>query len=172
MNSVQHHAPKEPSTTREYILLCAGCLAVGREDGIVEVWDLLDRCHEPVMACTVAVAAVTSLCFSPAEEKSDSNAKIASHRQYLAAGACCNLHMHEGVGQSASSVCSSKVISQRCADCRGKSVLVQQSAGFCSENKEAIVQWHIPCPCFPCRQQCRAAAPLGGASTPPQTASQ
>ena len=83
---------------------CAGCLAVGREDGIVEVWDLLDRCHEPVMACTVSVAAVTSLCFSPAEEKSDSNAKIASHRQYLAAGACCNLHMHEGPEQSASSV--------------------------------------------------------------------
>ena len=68
--------------------LCAGCLASGREDGIVEVWDLLDRWNEPVISCTVSMAMVTSLCFSPPEEQPDSSAKYASHKQYLAVGGC------------------------------------------------------------------------------------
>lgn len=66
--------------------LRAGCLASGREDGIVEVWDLLDRCHEPVISCTISMAMVTSLCFSPPDEQPDNGAKPASHKQYLAVG--------------------------------------------------------------------------------------
>ena len=54
----------------------------------MEVWDLIDRCHEPVISCTVSMAMVTSLCFSPPEEGPDSSAKPASHKQYLAVGRC------------------------------------------------------------------------------------
>ena len=69
-------------------VVITGCLATGREDGIVEVWDLLDRSHEPVISCTVSMAMVTSLSFSTPDEQPDSSAKPASHKQYLAVGKC------------------------------------------------------------------------------------
>ena len=52
----------------------------------MEVWDLLDRCHEPAITCTISMAMVTSLCFSPPDEEPDNTAKPASHKQYLAVG--------------------------------------------------------------------------------------
>ncbi len=55
----------------------------GRADGIVEAWDLLDRSHEPVLATTVATAAVTSLCFSPAAAAAAMGRSV---QQLLAAG--------------------------------------------------------------------------------------
>ncbi len=57
----------------------------------MEVWDLLDRWNEPVISCTVSMAMVTSLCFSPQEEQPDSSAKPASHKQYLAVGRCSGM---------------------------------------------------------------------------------
>ena len=45
-------------------------LFVGREDGVLEVWDLLDRSHEPVLVSTPSAAAITSLAFSPASTPS------------------------------------------------------------------------------------------------------
>ncbi|KAK9826349.1 hypothetical protein WJX81_000804 [Elliptochloris bilobata] len=42
-----------------------GVIFVGREDGVLEVWDLLDRSHEPVLVATPSAAAISSLAFSP-----------------------------------------------------------------------------------------------------------
>ena len=58
---------------------------MGREDGVLEVWDLLDRSHEPVLIATPSAAAITSLAFSPASTSSGSSARPV--RQLLALGA-------------------------------------------------------------------------------------
>ena len=63
----------------------AGVLFVGREDGVLEVWDLLDRSHEPVLIATPSAAAITSLAFSPASTSPGSSARPV--RQLLAIGA-------------------------------------------------------------------------------------
>lgn len=63
----------------------AGVLFVGREDGVLEVWDLLDRSHEPVLMATPSAAAITSLAFSPSSTSSGSSARPV--RQLLALGA-------------------------------------------------------------------------------------
>ena len=44
----------------------AGVLYLGRADGVLEVWDLLDRSHEPSMTANPTSSAITSLSFSPA----------------------------------------------------------------------------------------------------------
>ena len=72
-----------------------GCLAAGREDGLVEIWDLVDRSHEPIITCTVSMAVVTSLSFSLPEDKDRAASGSASHRQYLAVGRCCAASPHE-----------------------------------------------------------------------------
>eukprot|EP00891_Asterochloris_glomerata_P001605 jgi/Astpho2/1605/e_gw1.00028.2.1_t len=43
-----------------------GVLYLGRADGVLEVWDLLDRSHEPSMTANPTSSAITSLSFSPA----------------------------------------------------------------------------------------------------------
>lgn len=43
-----------------------GVLYLGRADGVLEVWDLLDRSHEPSMTGNPTSSAITSLSFSPA----------------------------------------------------------------------------------------------------------
>jgi len=60
-------------------------LFVGRADGLVEAWDLLERSHEPVLLSAASTAAVTALCFSPAAPP-DSAAKGRSPQQLLAVG--------------------------------------------------------------------------------------
>ncbi|KAK9850456.1 hypothetical protein WJX84_004573 [Apatococcus fuscideae] len=42
-----------------------GVLFAGREDGVLEVWDLLERSHEPVLTAQPSVAGIASLAFSP-----------------------------------------------------------------------------------------------------------
>ena len=44
----------------------AGVLFAGREDGVLEVWDLLERSHEPVLTAQPSAAGIASLAFSPA----------------------------------------------------------------------------------------------------------
>lgn len=68
------------------ILDCeAGVLFVGRADGLLEVWDLLERSHEPVLVSAASTAAVTVLRFSPAAP-TDSAPKGRSTQQLLAVG--------------------------------------------------------------------------------------
>ena len=43
----------------------AGVLFAGREDGVLEVWDLLERSHEPVLTAQPSAAGIASLAFSP-----------------------------------------------------------------------------------------------------------
>ncbi|KAK9820498.1 hypothetical protein WJX72_010908 [[Myrmecia] bisecta] len=43
-----------------------GVVFVGRADGVLEVWDLLDRSHEASMTAAPTSTAITSLAFSPA----------------------------------------------------------------------------------------------------------
>ena len=62
----------------------AGVLFAGRDDGVLEVWDLLDRSHEPVLIATPSAAAITSLAFSPSSTSSGSSARPV--RQLLALG--------------------------------------------------------------------------------------
>lgn len=46
--------------------MAAGVLYVGRSDGVLEVWDFLDRSHEPSLVAAPSSTALTSLQFSPA----------------------------------------------------------------------------------------------------------
>ena len=56
------------SVATPFWLTCpsAGVLYLGRADGVLEVWDLLDRSHEPSMTANPTSSAITSLSFSPA----------------------------------------------------------------------------------------------------------
>ena len=67
-----------------------GVVYLARVDGVLEVWDFLDRSHEPVSSMTVCAGAIASLSFNPA------SATVAGPTsrpapQLLAAGAA---HMH------------------------------------------------------------------------------
>ena len=42
----------------------AALMVAGRGDGLLEVWDLLDRSHEPILTMLVAGVALTGLAFS------------------------------------------------------------------------------------------------------------
>lgn len=45
--------------------LLAGVVLLGRLDGKLEIWDLLDRTHVPVVVASVSPAALMALAFSP-----------------------------------------------------------------------------------------------------------
>ena len=47
------------------VALRAGVLFLSRVDGVLEVWDLLDRTHEPVATMQMCTVAATGLSFSP-----------------------------------------------------------------------------------------------------------
>ena len=42
-----------------------GLVFAGREDGALEVWDLLERSHEPILTAQPSAAGIASLAFSP-----------------------------------------------------------------------------------------------------------
>lgn len=44
----------------------AGVIYAARADGVLEVWDLLDRSHEPSMTAAPCTTPITYLAFSPA----------------------------------------------------------------------------------------------------------
>lgn len=44
----------------------AGVIYVARADGVLEVWDLLDRSNEPSMTAAPCTTPITYLAFSPA----------------------------------------------------------------------------------------------------------
>jgi hypothetical protein len=46
--------------------LAAGVIYAARADGVLEVWDLLDRSHEPSMTVAPCTTPITYLAFSPA----------------------------------------------------------------------------------------------------------
>ena len=61
---------------------CADCIligvvVIGKSDGSLDVWDLVDRSHEPNMSVNVSSAAVTSIEFGKPDK---------SGRQLLAVG--------------------------------------------------------------------------------------
>lgn len=58
----------------------AGVLALGRADGAIEMWDLLDQCHKPSLVYQLGNDAVTSLEFWSAKNAASSTP------QYLGAG--------------------------------------------------------------------------------------
>jgi hypothetical protein len=43
----------------------AGVILLGRLDGKLEIWDLLDRLHMPVIVAPITPSAILSLAFSP-----------------------------------------------------------------------------------------------------------
>jgi len=53
----------------------AAVLFIGRTDGMMDIWDLLDRSHEPSMTVSVTAASVTSMEFT-----------TSANRQLLAVG--------------------------------------------------------------------------------------
>jgi len=66
----------------------AAVLFAGREDGVLEVWDLLDRSHEPSLLAAPSAAAITSLAFTPASIGSAAGAaSVRAAQQLLAVGA-------------------------------------------------------------------------------------
>jgi len=66
----------------------AAVLFAGREDGVLEVWDLLDRSHEPSLLAAPSAAAITSLAFTPALVSSAAGAaSMRAAQQLLAVGA-------------------------------------------------------------------------------------
>ena len=66
----------------------AAVLFAGREDGVLEVWDLLDRSHEPSLLAAPSAAAITSLAFTPASVGSAAGAaSMRAAQQLLAVGA-------------------------------------------------------------------------------------
>lgn len=58
---------------------------VARADGVLEVWDLLDRSHEPSMTAAPCTTPITYLSFSPAGAPAVSGGR--SVQQLLAIGA-------------------------------------------------------------------------------------
>lgn len=64
----------------------AGVLFLGREDGAVEVWDLLDRSQEPSMVAPACARAVASLAFSPATASRGASLSRRTLQQLLAVG--------------------------------------------------------------------------------------
>ena len=56
----------------------------GREDGVLEVWDLLERSHEPILTAQPSAAGIASLAFSPASAASESSGRPV--QQLLAVG--------------------------------------------------------------------------------------
>lgn len=63
----------------------AGMIILGRQDGRLEAWDLLDRTHQPCMVAPVAPGALTTLAVSPLAGGSSSRAAAAAP-QVLAVG--------------------------------------------------------------------------------------
>lgn len=63
----------------------AGVIYVARADGVLEVWDLLDRSHEPSMTAAPCTTPITYLSFSPAGAPAASGGR--SVQQLLAIGA-------------------------------------------------------------------------------------
>ena len=61
----------------------------------MEIWDLVDRSHEPIITCTVSMAVVTSLTFSLPDDRDQAASRFASHRQYLAVGRYCAASSHK-----------------------------------------------------------------------------
>ena len=55
----------------------AAVLFIGRTDGLMDVWDLIDRSHEPSMTVSVSPTSVTSIEFLPTHS---------AQRQLLAVG--------------------------------------------------------------------------------------
>lgn len=68
--------------------LLPGVVVIGRADGRIEAWDLLDRCHQPAMVALVAPCALTTLAASPpaASNAPGSGRSAAGHDQLLAVG--------------------------------------------------------------------------------------
>lgn len=60
-------------------------IILGRQDGRLEAWDLLDRTHQPCMVAPVAPGALTTLAVSPLAGGSSSRAAAAAP-QVLAVG--------------------------------------------------------------------------------------
>ena len=52
-------------TRKAFFASSAGVVLLGRLDGKVEIWDLLDRVHMPVVVAAITPAAILSLAFSP-----------------------------------------------------------------------------------------------------------
>lgn len=63
-------------------------MVLGRADGRLEAWDLLDRSHQPTMVAMVAPCALTTLAASPAAAGGapGSSRSAAGHHQLLAVG--------------------------------------------------------------------------------------
>ncbi len=65
----------------------AGVVVLGRADGRLEAWNLLDRCHQPAIAALVAPCAITTLAASPPAAGGAGSSRGASgHHQLLAVG--------------------------------------------------------------------------------------
>lgn len=77
---------------------CAGVMYVARADGVLEVWDLLDRSHEPSMTAAPCTTPITYLAFSPAGAPAASGGR--SVQQLLAVGQLhslvANMQAHPG----------------------------------------------------------------------------
>lgn len=84
------------------LLLLAGVVLLGRLDGKLELWDLLDRTHAPVVVAPVSPAAIKALAFSPgpgAEAGRSSSHQAGSRRAVpaVASGDCvpaCTYESH------------------------------------------------------------------------------
>ncbi|PRW58624.1 flagellar inner dynein arm I1 intermediate chain IC140 [Chlorella sorokiniana] len=63
-----------------------GVVILGRQDGRLEAWDLLDRTHQPCMVAPVAPCALTTLAVSPLPSSGVSSRAAASAPQVLAVG--------------------------------------------------------------------------------------
>ncbi|KAL4431174.1 hypothetical protein ABPG75_006430 [Micractinium tetrahymenae] len=65
-----------------------GVVVMGRADGRLEAWDLLDRSHQPAMVAPVAPCALTALAASPAAASGapGGSRSAAGHHQLLAVG--------------------------------------------------------------------------------------
>lgn len=64
----------------------AGVAILGRQDGRLEAWDLLDRTHQPCMVAPVAPCALTTLAVSPLPAGGGSSRAAAAALQVLAVG--------------------------------------------------------------------------------------
>lgn len=73
----------------ELVFVQAGVIYVARADGVLEVWDLLDRSHEPSMTAAPCTTPITYLSFSPAGAPAASGGR--SVQQLLAIGAFLHL---------------------------------------------------------------------------------